>query len=378
MKKGLFYSSYFVIFFAQAISYCLIITFLISLGYSATERSLFFVVEAIFGMLLQSLLGYLCDKYKRIKIFWYLTLFIYVLFTYFLYITIEKNFWVHIFLVMGVGSCMRIVNGLLDSITIETSEYHKEHFGFIRSFGSIGWAVGSPVTAYLVEKTGYPKLGLWFALSIIILVLVALGIKDVNKGLNKTKVDLNEVRSLFSNKEYVITVMILLLFFIVDTTQSYAVVDKIWALNGTEKEVGYYWALAAMLELPLFFGTNKIAKKIGSFKLLGLAGILYTIRYILYGKVTTIFGVFIGGVLQAVTYPILIVLSKDLIYAQSPDHLKTSGQQVAMSIYMGGSALSAPLLVGLLEDSMGINFSLYTIAAIAVIPTIMTWAQTKK
>lgn len=378
MNKKLFYGTYFIIFFAQAISYCLLIAFLLSLGYSATQRGLFFVVEAVFGMLLQSLLGYLCDRYRKIKIFWYLSLLIYFAFTTLLYRTRKANFWLHIFLVMGVGSSMRTVNGLLDSITIETDEECREKFGTIRAFGSVGWALGSPVTALLVEKFGYASLGFYFGLTLIILVLVSWKIRDVNKSVNRVRVTVKEVRSLFANRYYVAATVILFIFFIVDTTQSYGVIDKILALKGTETEIGYYWTLAALLELPLFFATNSIARKLGKYRLLTVAGLLFVFRYILYGSVSSIFGMFVGGAMQALTYPVLIVLSKELIDEQSPEHLKTSGQQVSMSIYGSGSALLSPLLVGLLEDGMGIDSTLYVIALLAAIATFLSYRQARK
>ena len=76
--------------------------------------------------------------------------------------------------------------------------------------------------------------------------------------------------------------------------------------------------------------------------------------------------------------PLLMVSSKILIDDESPDNMKTSGQQVANSIYGGGSAMIAPVLVGLLEDGLGINPSLYAIAALALLPTVMMIMFSKK
>ena len=58
--------------------------------------------------------------------------------------------------------------------------------------------------------------------------------------------------------------------------------------------------------------------------------------------------------------------------------MKTSGQQVANSIYGGGSAMIAPVLVGVLEDGLGINPSLFAIAALALLPTVMMLFYHKK
>ena len=367
-----FFAYYFLNFFAQAISYALLITFLTTLGYSATERSFFFVADALSGMILQVVLGYLCDRHQKIKPYLYLVMVIYMAGTFFLYRTTGQNFFLHMLLVASVGSMLRLLCSLSDSITIETSPETRDNYGVIRLFGSVGWAIGSPVAATIVEKFGYSYLGPAFLLFMGLSFLVILGINDVKKVKTSEPINVKDVGHLLRNRTYVITVIILFLFYVVDLTQSYSVVDKIWYLNGTEKDVGNYWLMAAMLEMPLFFFGGRLMKKFGANKLIIVAGIFYIIRYTIYGLATSITHMFIAGALQSVTYPLLMVTSKIMIDEQTPANMKTSGQQIANSIYASGSALVSPLMIGLLEDGIGINRSLFVIAAIAVVPTIMS------
>ena len=374
----LFFAYYFMHFFAQAISYALLITFLTTLGYTATQRSLFFVADALFGMIFQVILGYLCDRHQKIKPYLYLLLLIYVIGTYALYRTTEMNFLVHMFLVPLVGSMLRLSASLSDSLTIETSEETRDNYGVIRLFGSIGWAVGSPVAAWIVAKWGYPMLGPSFIIFMALCVASILGIKDVKKVSSSDPVTMSDVQSLLRNPSYMLTVIILFLLFVVDMTQSYSVIDKIWYLNGSEKDVGNYWLMAAMLELPLFFYGGRVMQKIGSFKTIIIAGFFYGLRYVIYGLANTILFMFVGGALQGVTYPLLMVASKIMVDEKTPENMRTSGQQVANAVYNSGSALVSPILVGLMEDNIGINNSLFIIAAMALITTVITVFINKK
>ncbi|MBR2544775.1 MAG: MFS transporter [Erysipelotrichaceae bacterium] len=374
----LFFAYYFMHFFAQAISYALLITFLTTLGYTATQRSLFFVADALFGMVFQVILGYLCDRHQKIKPYLYMLLLVYVIGTYALYRTTEMNFLVHMFLVPLVGSMLRLSASLSDSLTIETSEETRDNYGVIRLFGSIGWAVGSPVAAWIVAKWGYPMLGPSFIVFMALCVASILGIKDVKKVSSSDPVTMSDVQSLLRNPSYMLTVVILFLLFVVDMTQSYSVIDKIWYLNGSEKDVGNYWLMAAMLELPLFFYGGRLMQKLGSFKTIIIAGFFYGIRYVVYGCATSIFHMFVGGALQGVTYPLLMVASKIMIDEKTPENMRTSGQQVANAVYNSGSALVSPILVGLMEDNIGINNSLFVIAAMALITTGITIFINKK
>lgn len=374
----LFFAYYFMHFFAQAISYALLITFLTTLGYTATQRSLFFVADARFGMIFQVILGYLCDRHQKIKPYLYLLLLIYVIGTYALYRTTEMNFLVHMFLVPLVGSMLRLSASLSDSLTIETSEETRDNYGVIRLFGSIGWAVGSPVAAWIVAKWGYPMLGPSFIIFMALCVASILGIKDVKKVSSSDPVTMSDVQSLLRNPSYMLTVIILFLLFVVDMTQSYSVIDKIWYLNGSEKDVGNYWLMAAMLELPLFFYGGRVMQKIGSFKTIIIAGFFYGLRYVIYGLANSILFMFVGGALQGVTYPLLMVASKIMVDEKTPENMRTSGQQVANAVYNSGSALVSPILVGLMEDNIGINNSLFVIAAMALITTVITVFINKK
>ena len=374
----LFFAYYFMHFFAQAISYALLITFLTTLGYTATQRSLFFVADALFDMIFQVILGYLCDRHQKIKPYLYLLLLIYVIGTYALYRTTEMNFLVHMFLVPLVGSMLRLSPSLSDSLTIETSEETRDNYGVIRLFGSIGWAVGSPVAAWIVAKWGYPMLGPSFIIFMALCVASILGIKDVKKVSSSDPVTMSDVQSLLRNPSYMLTVIILFLLFVVDMTQSYSVIDKIWYLNGSEKDVGNYWLMAAMLELPLFFYGGRVMQKIGSFKTIIIAGFFYGLRYVIYGLANSILFMFVGGALQGVTYPLLMVASKIMVDEKTPENMRTSGQQVANAVYNSGSALVSPILVGLMEDNIGINNSLFVIAAMALITTVITVFINKK
>ena len=98
----------------------------------------------------------------------------------------------------------------------------------------------------------------------------------------------------------------------------------------------------------------------------------------MYGCATSIFHMFVGGALQGVTYPLLMVASKIMVDEKTPENMRTSGQQVANAVYNSGSALVSPILVGLMEDNIGINNSLFVIAAMALITTGITIFINKK
>jgi len=73
-----------------------------------------------------------------------------------------------------------------------------------------------------------------------------------------------------------------------------------------------------------------------------------------------------------------MVTSKALVDEQSPDNMKISGQQVALSIYGSGSALISPLVCGILTDNIGVNNTLLIIAATGLFGFILCVLSLRK
>ena len=68
-----------------------------------------------------------------------------------------------------------------------------------------------------------------------------------------------------------------------------------------------------------------------------------------------------------------MVATKELVDDESPESLKSSGQLIGLAIYNNIPSLIAPLLTGYLEDSIGINSALFTLAAFGLASLFLLW-----
>jgi MFS transporter, PPP family, 3-phenylpropionic acid transporter len=92
-----------------------------------------------------------------------------------------KLFFFHFIAVSFVGGLFRVTNGLLETWTIETSKKVRDNFGMIRAFGAIGWAIGAPLTSFLVTSFGYQYLVLFMAVAALITYGIASTLPDAKK-----------------------------------------------------------------------------------------------------------------------------------------------------------------------------------------------------
>lgn len=355
-----------LLYIAQGLGYCLMITFLASLGYTATDRSIMFTVSALVGIVLQFYIGYLCDKHHTIKKYVYWTHVFYIVVAIALYFYTRKHFFVHLLLVTANVALMRITVGLIDGWTLEVDEECKNRYGTIRAMGSIGWSIGSYVGSYLTEWFGYGSLGIAYTVVTVLMLLICNGVKDVQKEAD-APITMDNVRRLLTNRDYMLVVLILFSLFTITCCQDYTVIDKLSILGATERNVSFYWIVTAMVELPLFFYGNKLGEKIGMKRLLYLTAFFYGLKFVLFGMVQSVSLMTAAAALQMCTFPLLTIVSKQLVDAESPEEMKVSAQQIGLSLYSGISGLIAPMMAGLLEDNIGIDATLYCIAAVSLV-----------
>ena len=95
---------------------------------------------------------------------------------------------------------------------------------------------------------------------------------------------------------------------------------------------------------------------------------MFAVRFVGYSLAPNATWMIIAALLQAFTFPILMVASKQLIFRESPTHLRSSGQLFAMSIYNGIGASVIPLITTFLIERGGIDFALMALAGMMVIP----------
>ena len=364
---------------AQGLGYCLLITFLASVGYSATDRSIMFTISAVFGIASQFYIGYLCEKHHTIKRYVFITHIIYALAAVALYLYTQKNFAVHLLLVAVNMILIRVTVGLIDGWTLEIDEQCRRSYGTIRAMGSIGWSIGSYFGGILTERFGYPSLGVACAVITVAMLVICAGVSDVRKSAS-VPITADNVRKLLSNRSYLLAVGILFTLFAITCCQDYTVIDKLSALGAMEKDVSLYWIVTAMVELPLFFFGNRLIRKAGMMPLLYVTAVCYGLKFFLFGAIQSVGGMIAVSAMQMCTFPLLTVVSKELIDAESPDEMKISGQQIGLSLYSGISSLVSPMMAGLLEDSIGIDSALYLIASISLISVLLItiYARGKK
>ena len=377
-----------IVFMGQAFTYVLMIPYFTSLGYNEVTQGLIFALGAVLTIVGQFTIGYLCDKFKTDKKIFVILYLVFVIIDWLFYSYGNSPVALVILWAALVCSLFQVTQGVLDTWVVESDKYCLDNYGWIRAFGAIGWAIGSPLCSFFFEKWGYTSLGNGFVLFTVLTLVITLFVKDVEKVEREEKLKFSDIKALFVNPNFLLITLVLLCLYMVVSADSYTPIYKMIALGEklgqtaavTNSQINFKWAYQAMWELPLFFFGGWFVKKFGGVKVLFVVTIMMFLRFVLYAFATEPMHLVWVSTLQAVTFPFIMICSKQLIDEESPVYLRAGGQQISSSIYIGVSSLLTPVICSFLVKQFSHNLALYAIASVCIIPLclLLVYQRTKK
>ena len=359
-----FQRTYFAFYFAFAALSVYMIPFLKEIGYDAMQRGIQFSCMALLAIVMQMVVGYICDKFHVMKKTTMLLAVLQIASVYACYLFTKQVFWYHLALISIMGGIYKINYNLLDSWSLLCGDKIANQFGSMRAYGALGFTLGTYITSKLIDLFSFAAIGHTVAATTIIALWCCAKLPVSKKEKGYTTICKEDFAKLLKNKAYVLLILIFLGINIVGTADQFTTVDKMIQLEATKAQVGYKWAIQSASEIPVFLLSWYLLQKFHGYHLMIIGMIMYCIKFWLYGLVSSIGGILLVTALQTISYP-LITLSSRILFAQiakEQAHLKTSAQLIASSIYLGVSALVAPILCGFLVSTIGHDWTLYGLA----------------
>jgi MFS transporter, PPP family, 3-phenylpropionic acid transporter len=124
-------------------------------------------------------------------------------------------------------------------------------------------------------------------------------------------------------------------------------------LGAKESTMGIASSIATVTEIVIFFFGNRLVKKFGSYGLLTLALVMFGIRSLLYGVVSTPAMVLVLQVFGGTIFPTMWLAGVSYADENSPSGLKSSAQGLFGAMMFGVGSAVAGFVGGLLLESIG-------------------------
>lgn len=339
---------------------------LLNKDFSTFTKSLILGIGALTSFFMSILIGKISDSIKKIKPSIYINMILYLIVIVFIFISHSK-------ILKGISFIFVIAISRILMSTIETFvlTLKKETFMKYHCMGAIGLMIGSLFSSFLnTSQTILLCMG-----SGILCILIGLPIKEIKKE-NK-KIQLKDMIHLLKNHRYL---RILLLFFflmMMGFADQYVVVEKMQSLGASSTLISIKYAIQAFMEIPLYLMIHHLLKRFDNHSILVVCILMSAIKLGLYAMATSSMFIIFTSLLQIVTHPMFVILSKKMIEDCTSVELMSSSQVIGFAFYFSISGFIASILSEWLNTQFSYNITLYVFAMFSIFSFII-WCFIKK
>lgn len=339
---------------------------LLNKGFSSFEKTIILGLGALASFFIAILFGKLSDTIKKIKPSIYINMILYLFFISFIFSNYSKSLKGISFIVVIATSRM-----LMSSIETLILSQKKESYAKYHCMGAIGLIVGSLSSNYLndIQKV------IFCILSGVICLLVVLPIKE-KKRENK-KIQFKDMLVLLKNQRYLRILFVFFFLMMMGFADQFVVIDKMLSLKASTSLITIKYAIQASMEIPVYLFVNRIIHRFGNYKLLLFCILMSALKLSLYAYVNTSILILFVSLLQIVTHPLIVILSKRMIVSCTPSEFMASSQIIGFAFYFGISGFLASFIAQIFNHFFSYNITLYIFALLSIFPFIV-WCFMRK
>src|SRR5699024_8627578 len=224
---------------------------------------------------------------------------------------------------------------LSDSLAQRRADNLNISFGSIRTWGSIGFAFSSLVVGEFLTRAGVEYMVWPYVIFGAILLIVTFTIKDVKTG--EDPVSFIDVQLLMKHRPYIIFLLFMLFITITHRANDSFIGIYIAELGGGENLVGSAWFVGLVSEATVFALAGFWLRKFHPILFVVLAGILYALRWFIYGSIDNPYTVISFQILHGATFGVFYVTAFDFITKLIPKNLQATGHLIFYSVLFGVS-----------------------------------------
>lgn len=316
-------------------------------GLNGTEIGWVLAIGPLASIISQPFWGYLSDKYKTVKTMLIISVIGMLIAS---IIFFQMN---HLLAILIIGAVFYFfsspVGALSDSLAQRRANDLQVSFGSIRMWGSIGFAFSSLVVGHILTEIGVQYIIWPYVIFGSILLVVAFSIKDVKT--DSEPVSFEDVRGLFNYRPYIIFLLFMLFITISHRANDSFIGIYIAELGGAENLVGIAWFVGVMSEAAVFALAVFWFRKLNPILFIILAGILYAMRWFIYGSIDSPLTIILFQVLHGATFGIFYVASFDFVTKLIPKNLQATGHLIFYSVLFGISGIIGSLSGGFIIEN---------------------------
>ncbi|WP_166242404.1 MFS transporter [Paenibacillus turpanensis] len=241
---------------------------------------------------------------------------------------------------------------LLDSLTIKVAQETGKSYGGVRLFGSLGFTAIALNSHWILQWIGgiqhlqYMYWVLWIFPPLFLFFL-----KDQpSKG---ERISLKSLSVILQNKRLLWFLAMVLVLMIPHRMNDALFGLYLSDLGASAAWVAIAWALASSSEAPTFAFLGRYLNRFQELALLGIVGVLYTIRWGMYALLDDPYVLGMLQTMHSVTFAVFWIVSVQYVARTVPQELQTTGQSMLASVFLGLCGVIGGFAGGAIQEAYG-------------------------
>lgn len=335
-------------------------------------------VQQINNIIFLPLWGMISDRYGKRNVF--LLLLGISVFTLYGFL-VHGGFVYYLVFIVFFSALHNPIGSLIDSFALRKAKEPllTTSYGKMRLWASVGWAVSSVVTGFVIKYTSisyiFPIASALLAISWVISFLY------VNKKRETTTDVKPSYRALFvflqTNKQLLWFFLFIMLYYIFNSPTLMFINLYYNEIGATNSDIGIAFAVQSVFELPFLFFGNTIIKKYGVKNVILFTMFVAAVRMVLYGFTSNLWIAITIGCLHGVTLGLFLVAAIEYTHRLVPIQFNSTGQTLFYT-FLGVGTSVGNLLNGFLKDYMSLQHAMKVNASVVFVMVIVSYVFLQK
>jgi PPP family 3-phenylpropionic acid transporter len=242
-----------------------------------------------------------------------------------------------------------------DALAVEIAHRDGFSFGNVRLFGALSYAIGTFATGIIYERYGYSHIFVYY-LAISLAVGVTVMFLPATK-VSRRKVTLfGQMGEVVRNKPFMIFVVTSMLMMMSASINLNFLPLYFKEMGFNKSWIGSAFAIAAIIEVPMFWVATRLSKRIGRYPLLCLAAAIYGSQYLVMFLFSNVSLTLAVQLLNGVAFAFAAGTAVEVVQSYATESTKATLQTVYAAVTWGLGGIVGNAVGGVVSDHLGAKF----------------------
>lgn len=244
---------------------------------------------------------------------------------------------------------------LSDAAAVEIGSRQGFSFGSVRLWGALSYAIGAFAAGFYYEQHGYETAFVLYAMLALPIIAVLFRL-PVERSAPMRFTVFEQMGDVIRNRTFLFFCLLSFLTML-SVTASATFLPLYFDEHDFDKRfLGTAIALAALIEVPLFWIAGRLGERFGRSRLLAVAAALYASKYIILFLTSNVYVTLATQMLDGIAFAFFAGLAVEYVGGLASNKTKATLQTIYAAVTWGLGGIAGNLIGGQIAELRGVTF----------------------